>query len=70
MELTTADGVSIWWEAEGDGPPAVLVPGRGDSTDLFPTEVSDELVASIAEMVALVAAVPSLPLLGRSARRR
>lgn len=26
----------LWWEATGDGTPVVLVPGRGDSTDIFP----------------------------------
>lgn len=45
MELTTPDGVRIWWEATGNGPPVVLVPGRGDSADLFPARAVDGLVA-------------------------
>lgn len=33
------DGVRLWWEAAGTGDQAVvLVPGRGDSSDVFPTE--------------------------------
>jgi pimeloyl-ACP methyl ester carboxylesterase len=26
---TTRDGVGLWWESVGDGPPVLLVPGRG-----------------------------------------
>jgi 3-oxoadipate enol-lactonase len=43
---TTADGVSLWWESEGEGPAVLLVPGRGDSTDLYPSRFSDPLVAA------------------------
>lgn len=46
MELTTDDGIRIWWEALGEGPPAMLVPGRGDSADLFPACAVDALVGS------------------------
>lgn len=44
MFVTTGDGVELWWELEGRGPPALLIPGRGDPTDLFPVEFSDALV--------------------------
>jgi pimeloyl-ACP methyl ester carboxylesterase len=43
---TTADGVSLWWEAEGDGPPVLLIPGRGDASDLYPRRFTDPLVAA------------------------
>lgn len=36
MFTTTADGVNLWWEHLGQGPPVILIPGRGDSADLFP----------------------------------
>jgi pimeloyl-ACP methyl ester carboxylesterase len=42
---TTRDGVGLWWESEGDGPPVLLVPGRGDSTDIYPTRFTDRLLA-------------------------
>src|SRR5690349_728340 len=42
----TADGVTLWWQVEGAGPPVVLVPGRGDSSDLFPDELSDGVIAA------------------------
>ncbi len=45
MFVTTTDGVELWWEAEGVGPSVLLVPGRGDSTDLFPHEFADALAA-------------------------
>lgn len=41
-----ADGVSLWCQLDGDGPPVVLIPGRGDSSDLFPDEFSDGLIAA------------------------
>lgn len=44
MECTTPDGVSIWWDAEGPGSPVVLSPGRGDCSDVFPREFSEQLV--------------------------
>jgi pimeloyl-ACP methyl ester carboxylesterase len=40
---TTADGVTIWWDRVGAGPSVVLLPGRGDSSDLFPTMLVDRL---------------------------
>lgn len=46
MFTSTADGVDLWWEREGEGPAVLLIPGRGDSSDLFPAEFSDALVAS------------------------
>lgn len=45
MRLARPDGVELWWEAEGAGPPVVLVPGRGDASDLFPRRFTDPLVA-------------------------
>lgn len=44
MECITPDGVAIWWEAEGSGSPVVLSPGRGDCSDVFPREFSEQLV--------------------------
>ena len=46
MYVTTLDGVALWWAIEGSGPAVLLVPGRGDPTDLFPQQFSDSLVAS------------------------
>jgi 3-oxoadipate enol-lactonase len=43
--MTTADGVDLWFDHEGDGPAVLLIPGRGDPTDLFPAEFSSALVA-------------------------
>ncbi|MGH9271560.1 MAG: alpha/beta fold hydrolase [Ilumatobacteraceae bacterium] len=40
------DDVSLWWRLDGDGPAVVLLPGRGDSSDLFPSEFTDLLIAS------------------------
>lgn len=45
MFVTTTDGVELWWEAEGTGPTVLLIPGRGDTTDLFPGEFADALMA-------------------------
>jgi 3-oxoadipate enol-lactonase len=44
--LTRGDGVHLWWEAEGDGPPVLLLPGRGDPSDLYPRRFTDPLVAA------------------------
>jgi hypothetical protein len=41
----TGDGVSLWWESVGEGPPVLLVPGRGDSTDIYPARFTDRLLA-------------------------
>jgi pimeloyl-ACP methyl ester carboxylesterase len=41
----TSDGVSLWWESVGEGPPVLLVPGRGDSTDIYPARFTDRLLA-------------------------
>ncbi len=40
------DGVPLWWAAEGDGTPVVLVPGRGDSTDIFPSRFTEALMTA------------------------
>ena len=34
----------MWWQLQGSGPTVLLIPGRGDPTDLFPAEFSDALV--------------------------
>jgi len=41
--VTTSDTVELWWEREGDGPVVLLVPGRGDPSDLFPELFTDRL---------------------------
>ena len=43
--VTTVDGVDLWWEHDGDGPAVLLIPGRGDPSDLFPTEFSTVLLS-------------------------
>lgn len=43
---TSGDGVSIWYEIEGEGQLVALLPGRGDSSDLFPRCFTDELVGA------------------------
>jgi pimeloyl-ACP methyl ester carboxylesterase len=40
-----ADGVALWWCLDGAGPTVLLVPGRGDSSDVYPAELTDALVA-------------------------
>jgi pimeloyl-ACP methyl ester carboxylesterase len=40
----TGDGVALWWESVGQGPPVLLVPGRGDSTDIYPACFTDRLL--------------------------
>jgi pimeloyl-ACP methyl ester carboxylesterase len=42
----TSDGVGIWWQLTGVGPCVLLVPGRGDSSDVYPEEFSAALVAA------------------------
>jgi pimeloyl-ACP methyl ester carboxylesterase len=37
--------VELWWEAVGSGRPVLLVPGRGDNADLYPSRFVDPLVA-------------------------
>jgi len=44
MDADTADGVTLWWELSGSGPVIVLVPGRGDSSDLYPSMFSERLL--------------------------
>lgn len=50
MHLTRPDGVNLWYEVrspdDADAPTAILLPGRGDSTDVFPPEFTAELVAA------------------------
>lgn len=46
MYATSNDGVSIWFETEGEGQLVALLPGRGDSSDLFPRCFTDELVGA------------------------
>ena len=44
--MTTSDGVDLWWEQLGAGPPVLFIPGRGDPTDLFPKLLIDRLVGA------------------------
>jgi pimeloyl-ACP methyl ester carboxylesterase len=44
--VAMADGVGLWWRSEGTGPTVLLVPGRGDSTDVYPVDFSAALVAA------------------------
>lgn len=46
MRVQAEDGVELWWDREGEGPAVLLVPGRGDPSDLFPAELSAVLVAA------------------------
>lgn len=43
---TATDGVDLWWHLDGSGPSVLLVPGRGDSSDVFPAELSAALIAA------------------------
>lgn len=45
MFTETAGEVALWWELLGTGPTVFLVPGRGDSSDLFPARFTDRLIA-------------------------
>jgi len=38
--------VELWWERVGAGPAVLLVPGRGDSADVYPRCFVDPLVAA------------------------
>ena len=49
--VTTIDGVRLWWDHAGQGPAVLLVPGRGDSTDLFPDAFTARLVDGGASVV-------------------
>lgn len=49
--MTTTDGVDLWWEQLGNGPTVLLIPGRGDSTDLFPKLLIDRLVGAGASVL-------------------
>ncbi len=51
MDATGGDGVALWWELTGDdgpdhAPVVCLIPGRGDATDVYPTMLSDALLAA------------------------
>jgi pimeloyl-ACP methyl ester carboxylesterase len=48
VPTTSGSGVSIWWKGLGpaDGDAVVLVPGRGDSSDIWPPELRDALTAA------------------------
>jgi 3-oxoadipate enol-lactonase len=46
VRTAARDGVELWWEGVGEGTPVVLVPGRGDSADLYPARFVDPLVAA------------------------
>jgi pimeloyl-ACP methyl ester carboxylesterase len=42
---TSRDGVELWWYPAGEGRPVLLIPGRGDATDLYPHRFTDALIA-------------------------
>lgn len=46
MLTPSGDGVPLWWQVVGEGPAVVLIPGRGDSTDLYPRCFTDRLLAA------------------------
>lgn len=46
MQARANDGVALWWERSGTGKCVLLVPGRGDSTDLFPDDFTDRLLVA------------------------
>jgi len=49
---TTANGaVELWWDAAGEGAPVVLIPGRGDSSDIYPERFRDRLVEGGREVI-------------------
>jgi pimeloyl-ACP methyl ester carboxylesterase len=41
-----SDGPELWYGIEGAGPAVVLLPGRGDSSDLFPQSFTDVVTAA------------------------
>lgn len=51
MEALTADGVSIWFEVHGGGPTVVLLPGRGDATDVYPERFWRSVVEARCQVV-------------------
>jgi len=44
MEARAGDGVELWWSSTGDGTPVLLIPGRGDSSDVYPRSFRRALV--------------------------
>jgi 3-oxoadipate enol-lactonase len=44
METVAGDGVHLWFEVDGRGPPVVLLPGRGDASDVYPERFCQALV--------------------------
>ena len=46
MDSVTSDGVRLWLILEGAGPAFVLIPGRGDSSDLVRMDCSGRLTDS------------------------
>lgn len=40
-----AGGIELWWDREGAGAPILLVPGRGDSSDVFARSFRARLAA-------------------------
>ena len=45
MFTTSHDGVELWFEVAGDGPAVLLIPGRGDSSDVYPERFRALLLA-------------------------
>ena len=46
MPICVRPDVDLWWDVEGAGPAVLLLPGRGDSSDLYPRLFTDPLVAA------------------------
>lgn len=46
MIAAASDGTALWYDVVGAGPTVVLIPGRGDSTDVFPDCFVSRLIAA------------------------
>lgn len=46
MFAESSDQVQLWWKLEGVGPTVALIPGRGDSTDVFPRCFVDRMIGA------------------------
>jgi pimeloyl-ACP methyl ester carboxylesterase len=51
VRTAAGDGTSLWWEARGEGEPVLLLPGRGDSSDIWDLGFLDQLVAGGAQVI-------------------
>jgi 3-oxoadipate enol-lactonase len=46
VDATAPDGTRLWWDISGQGSATVLLPGRGDSTDIYPARFREPLLAA------------------------